>query len=281
MEDRLNNMNTVAILGLGLIGSIYARHLHEAGLLTASWNRTPKPDFPKAVASPLEAAEKAEVLIIVVSNPAAVESTIQSMLPALSPRHLIIQSSTIGPEDSTRFQQMVISTGARYLEAPFTGSKPAAEVKKTIFYLGGESDTVAAAEPVLGVFSAQRLHCGTGEQACTVKLAMNLQISAQVEALCEALFISRAAGVSDDTFFTCMKGNAAWSGVAALKEPKFCAGDYKPQFSVKHMLKDLRLLEECAAELPLLRIMTKILEYASQAGRKDEDFISIYKNLKK
>jgi len=279
MNDKENNMNTVAVLGLGLIGSIYARHLHEAGLLTASWNRTPKPETRNPASSPLEAAEKANVLIIVVSNPAAVESTIESMLPALSPCHLVIQSSTIGPEDSSRFQALVNSTGARYLEAPFTGSKPAAEVKKTIFYLGGDSDTVAMAEPVLSIFSEQRIHCGTGEQACTVKLAMNLQISAQVQALCEALFISRAAGVSDDIFFTCMRGNAAWSGAAALKEPKLRTGDFKPQFSVKHMLKDLRLLDENETGFPILRAMTKVLETASQSGRKDEDFSVIYKNL--
>jgi len=281
MDDQVKDQPSVAVLGLGLIGSIYARHLHDAGLLTASWNRTGKPEFPKAVTTPREAAQKADVLIIVVSNPAAVESTIQSMLPVLGSHHLIIQSSTIGPPDSIRFQSMVQSSGARYLEAPFTGSKPAAEAKKTIFYLGGDKEIISSAEPVLRVFSALRIHCGTGEQACTVKLAMNLQISAQIEALCEALFISRSAGVSDDTFFTCMKNNAAWSGAAALKEPKLRAGDYKPQFSVKHMLKDLRLLEECTSGFPVLRIMTKILESASQSGRKDEDFISIYKNLKK
>lgn len=275
----MNKQHTVGVLGLGLIGSIYARHLHAAGLLTASWNRTPRPDFPCAVTSPLEVAQNATTLIVVVSNPAAVESTIQSMLPALGPRHLIVQSSTIGPSDSTRFQAMVKAVGARYLEAPFTGSKPAAEVKKTIFYLGGDADAVAAAEPVLGVFSTQRIFCGTGEQACTVKLAMNLQIAAQVEALCEALFISRAAGVDDDTFFTCMKGNAAWSGAAALKEPKLRAGDFQPQFSVKHMLKDLRLLEERAPEFPVLRLMTRVLEKASQSGRKEDDFSVIYKNL--
>jgi len=271
--------NDVAVLGLGLIGSIYARHLHDAGRLIACWNRTPRPDAPLSVATAREAAEKATTLIIVVADPPAVAHVLTEIAPALNERHLIIQCSTIGPSDSTLFRSLVTATGAGYLEAPFTGSKPAAENKKTVFYLGGDDATMCRAEPVLSLISAQRLHCGVGEQACTIKLAMNLQIAAQAEALCEALLIARRAGVPDDTFFTCMKGNASWSGLAALKEPKLRDGDYSPQFSVKHLLKDLRLLENNTDSTPALRLLIERLELAEQAGRRDKDFISLYQNL--
>jgi len=278
MKDE-NKRDGVAVLGLGLIGSIYARHFDAAGLLTASWNRTPKPEMQKSVASPREAAEKADTLVVVVADPAAVQQVITSMLPALDSRHLIIQASTIGPDDSTKFYQMVTGAGAAYLEAPFTGSKPAAEAKKSVFYLGGDAETIARAEPVLNVISAQRIHCGTGEQACTVKLVMNLQIAAQTEALCEALFLARRAGVSDDTFFTCMKGNASWSGLAALKEPKLRAGDYDPQFSIKHLLKDLRLLDTAGDNLPALHMMINRLKQVAERGQNNKDYSIIYEEL--
>ena len=269
----------VAVLGLGLIGSIYARHLYDAGRLVASWNRTPRPDTPQAVATVREAAERASTVIIVVADPPAVAHVLTDIAPALTDRHLIIQCSTIGPSDSTLFRSLVTATGAGYLEAPFTGSKPAAENKKTVFYLGGDDATMRRAEPVLSLISASRLPCGTGEQACAIKLAMNLQIAAQAEALCEALLIARRAGISDDTFFTCMKGNASWSGLAALKEPKLRAGDYAPQFSVKHLLKDLRLLENNTESTPALRLLIERLELADQAGHRDKDFISLYQSL--
>jgi len=271
--------SAVGVLGLGLIGSIWARHLHGAGRLAASWNRTPQPDFPAWTGTPREAAEKADTLIIVVADPPAVEGVLAAMRPALGPRHLVIQSSTIGPSDSARFRALVEAGGARYLEAPFTGSQPAAEAKKTVFYLGGEADTIAAAEPALALISAQRIHVGTGEQACTVKLAMNLQIATQAEALCEALFLARKAGVSDDTFFTCMKNNASWSGLASLKEPKLRAADYSPQFSVKHLLKDLRLLDPAAGGLPALNMMIARLKRASESGQGNQDFSVIYRQI--
>jgi 3-hydroxyisobutyrate dehydrogenase-like beta-hydroxyacid dehydrogenase len=279
MNGEATSPPRAAVLGLGLIGSIWARHLHGAGALVASWNRTLQTDVPFWAPSPREAAEKADVMIIVVADPPAVENILHALMPVLAKRHLIIQSSTIGPSDSTRFRSLVESTGARYLEAPFTGSKPAAEARKTVFYLGGDAATIAAAEPTLSLFSAQRIHVGNGEQACMVKLVMNLQVAAQAEALCEALFLARAAGVSDDTFFTCMKGNASWSGLAALKEPKLRAADYSPQFSVKHLLKDLRLLELAGGRLPALSMIMDQLNKLVEAGLQNDDFSSLYRNL--
>ncbi|HMO51162.1 MAG TPA: NAD(P)-dependent oxidoreductase [Kiritimatiellia bacterium] len=279
MKQKNSGEPTVAVLGLGLIGSIWARHLDDAGLLAATWNRSHKPDAPRRVASPLAAAESADVLLIVVADPPAVASVLHEIAPALTANRLVIQSSTIGSADSTAFRQKVEAAGGRYLEAPFTGSKPAAQEKKTIFYLGGDTKTVEAAESTLSRISARRIHVGTGEQACAVKLAMNLQIAAQAQALCEALHTVRQAGVSDDTFFTCMKGNASWSGLSALKEPKLRTGDFDPQFSVKHLLKDLRLLEQAAGDLPALSMMIHRLKRLSERGLSNQDFIALYRLL--
>jgi 3-hydroxyisobutyrate dehydrogenase-like beta-hydroxyacid dehydrogenase len=270
---------TVSVFGLGLIGSIWAKHLDDAGLLAASWNRTPKPGAPKSIPMARETAEKSNVLIIVVADPAAVQQIIESIRPALTHEHLVIQSSTIGPSDSTRYRKLVTASGARYIEAPFTGSKPAAEAKKTVFFLGGDAEVIALAEPVLSVFSAQRIFCGTGEQTCTIKLAMNLQFAAMTEALCEALFLCRKAEINDDTFFTVMKSGAAWSPFAAMKEPKFRTGDFSPQFSVKHMLKDMRLLRENNGSQPALDLMIERLEKAERDGLRDEDYTAILKTL--
>lgn len=273
------NIGSVAVLGLGLIGSIWAGHLDRDGVLAATWNRTPKLNAPKPASSPREAAAMAHTLIIVVADPPAVARVLADMEPVLTPRHLVIQSSTIGPADSRRFREAVERTGAHYLEAPFTGSKPAAEAKKTVFYLGGEDSVVAEAEPVLQRISAQRIHIGTPEQACTIKLAMNLQIGAQMQALSEALYLSRKAGVSDDLFFTCMKGNASWSGLAALKEPKLRAGDISPQFSVKHLLKDLKLIRAMGEDLSALTMMIEQLENLASSGQADQDFSALYHQI--
>lgn len=271
-----SNQHTVAVLGLGLIGEIWARHLHEAGLLAAAWNRTPKPGTPCAVDTPRAAAEKARILIIAVADPQAVAQTLEPVLPVLNDSYVVIQSSTIGPDDSTHFRRLVTATGARYLEAPFTGSKPAAQERNLVYYLGGPGPVVTECEPVLKRLSAKRIHIGTGEQACAVKLAMNLQIATLTQALCEALHSVRRAGVSDEIFFECMRGNASWSPLAALKEPKLKARDYAPQFSVKHLLKDLRLLKKDTGAMPALDLMIKQLSACADLEQGDQDFSILY-----
>ncbi len=273
-------MIPTGVIGLGLIGSIWARHLHEDGWLAAAWNRTPKPDFPKAVSDLAEAPARAEVLILCLSDPPAVESVLGRLVSRLSARHLVIQTSTIDPACSARFAARVRATGAVYIEAPFSGSKPGAETRRTLFYLGGAPADIARAQPVFDRLSHQQHRVGDGPHAAAFKLASNLAIAAQIAALCEALALSRAQGLNDDTFFALMKTNMAWSGAMGIKEPKLRAGDYTPQFAVRHMLKDLRLARDsAAAPLPVCEMVIRQLESAAARGWADEDFAALFKLL--
>jgi 3-hydroxyisobutyrate dehydrogenase-like beta-hydroxyacid dehydrogenase len=277
----MSNPVSAGVLGLGIIGSIWARHLDAAGFLRASWNRTARPEFPRWTDSPAAAADVCDAMIVVVADPPAVESVLKAMLPRLAPRHVVIQSSTIDPVSSGRFEALVRDRGAHYIEAPFTGSRPAAEARKTVFYLGGADEALARAEPVLAQVSDTMLRIGTGAQAATLKLACNLQLSAQLEALCESLHWARKAGIPDGTFFDALRRNAAWSGLIALKEPKLRAADYSPQFSIKHMLKDMRLaLGSSPAPLPLVETVAARLQAAADGGWAEEDMCALYKTRK-
>lgn len=271
--------STIGILGLGIIGGIWARHHHDAGRLTGAWNRTPQPDFPHWRDSPAAVARAADLIQIVVADPAAVSSVLDQILPELNATKTVIQSSTIDPESSDRCRTRVLATGARYLEAPFTGSKPAALAKQTVYYLGGDEALCAELEPVLATVSAHRFRIGDHRQACTLKLAMNLNIAAQMQALAEALILARRAGITDDTFFQALERNISYSGLTKLKEPQLRQSDYAPLFSVKHMHKDMRLAAamDSASDLELLRTVRGRLAAAETAGYGDLDFAALFK----
>jgi glyoxylate/succinic semialdehyde reductase len=274
-------MTSIGILGLGIIGSVWARHYAAAGKLVGTWNRTPKPDAPFWKDTPAAVAAAADVIHIVVADPAAAESVIAQIVPQLGPGKVVVQSSTIDAASSAKFAKIVEGRGARYLAALFTGSKPAAEQRQTVFYLGGDRGLIAELEPLLSLISSKRFVIGTNEQACTLKLAMNLNIAAQMQALGEALMSSRWAGISDDVFFEALSHNVSYSGVAKLKEPKLRAGDFAPQFSVKHLHKDLRLMSGTAgcADLPVLDAVREALKTAEARGMGDEDYSAIIKLL--
>ena len=121
------------MLGLGLIGSAWAKNLMADGHALRCWNRTPK-DFPNFCPSIEEAVSQAQVIFIVVSDPPAVQAVLSQVDSTLRSEHLVIQSSTISPQWTLRFAEQVHRRGARFLEAPFTGSLPAAQQRQTVFY---------------------------------------------------------------------------------------------------------------------------------------------------
>lgn len=274
-------MKTIGVIGLGIIGRVWAGHYHAAGVLCGSWNRTPQPDAPQWQTTPEAVAHNADVLQIVVADPPAVENVLDRVLPVLRPGKTVVQSSTIDPDSSEKFRQLVLARGARYLEAPFTGSKPAAEERKTVFYLGGDTALIAELEPLLSIVSETRFHIGTNRQAATLKLAMNLNIAAHVQGLAEALTMARRSGLADDVFFGALAKNVSCSGVSRLKEPKLRSGDFSPQFSVKHLLKDLKLAAHTAggAEYPLLDTLQGVFHAAAIDGLGEEDISAVIKTL--
>jgi 3-hydroxyisobutyrate dehydrogenase-like beta-hydroxyacid dehydrogenase len=275
-------MQRITIIGLGIIGSAWAKNLHADGLTVRGWNRTPK-DFPFYESDLVKAVSDAEMIIIVVADPPAVEGILDQIVPHLKRGQLVAQSSTISAHWTKLFAKRVQATGADFLEAPFTGSKPAAEARKTVFYLGGTSELIEKARPVLQRISAQTLHVGDIGSASSLKLAMNLNLAVMAEALSESLTLTRAEGIADEKFFEALHMNVGRSGLSDLKEPKFRASDYAAQFSLKHMNKDLRLALETAdgLNLPVAAALKAFYSKGMDAGLGDDDFTGVIRLLDK
>jgi 3-hydroxyisobutyrate dehydrogenase len=271
-------MKTIGVIGLGIIGGTWAKHYEAAGVLAGCWNRTPQPAMPRWMDTPEAVVDAADAVQIVVADPPAVQSVLDRILPRLGAGKVVIQSSTIDPDSTDRFRAQVEARGARFLAAPFTGSKPAAEQRKTVFYLGGPAGVIAEVEPLLCLVSDVRLVIAAEpRKAAALKLAMNMNLAIMIEGLCEALTFARRAGISDETFFTALAGNVGSSGLAKLKEPKLRTGDFSPQFSVKHMHKDMRLASGSAGagRLPLLEAARERLRLADEGGSRDLDFSAV------
>ena len=275
-------MQRITVIGLGIIGSAWAKNLHSDGLTVRGWNRTPK-DLPFYESDLVKAVSEAEMIIIIVADPPAVAGILDQIVPHLKRGQLVAQSSTISAHWTKLFAKRVQATGAEFLEAPFTGSKPAAEARKTVFYLGGTSELIEKARPVLQRISAQLLHVGEIGSASSLKLAMNLNLAVMAEALSESLTLTRAEGIPDEKYFEALHMNVGRSGLSDLKEPKFRAGDYAAQFSLKHMDKDLRLALETAdgLNLPVAEALKAFYSKGMDARLGDDDFTGVVRLLGK
>jgi 3-hydroxyisobutyrate dehydrogenase-like beta-hydroxyacid dehydrogenase len=270
-------MQNVTVLGLGIIGSAWAKNLHTDGLQLRAWNRTPKKDLPYSEPDLVRAVTGAEMIIIIVSDPPAVEGILEKIVPHLVRGQLVVQSSTISARWTRLFCERVEATGATFLEAPFTGSKLAAEARETVFFLGGPAETVEKARPVLSRLSKKILHIGPLGSASSLKLALNLNLALMAESLSESLALARAEEIPDEKFFEALHANVGRSGLSDLKEPRLRARDYAAQFALKHMGKDLRLALETAEglSLPAANALKTLYDKGIEDGLGNDDFVGL------
>ncbi len=282
MSDLKESGLRPAVLGLGIMGEAIANNLEQDGLLCASWNRSTKKDSPKFFDSIEDAVSKANVLFILVSDGEAVSNVIDLIEPVLTQNHIVVQCATVKPEENIEFESRVEACGACFIEALIGGSKVAAVERKIPLYLGGNSDVVNKLEPLLAKISGKRIHVGKVGTASVAKLAMNLNLSMQLEALCESYAYAISNGLSDDQYFDVLKSNTGWNYLCEYKEPKLRARDYEPQFSVKNMLKDIRLAlatDKTDKGMSLLKKTESIYQTGEKSGLGDEDMIALYKMI--
>ena len=235
----------VGIVGLGIIGQRVAASLRRRGFHVFVWNRTPRP-FPNFVGSPAELAQLCDFVQIFVSDDEALLEMVQAMKQTLKAHHVVMAHSTVAPHTMRAAAEIVHRRGGQFIDAPFTGSKVAAEKGELVYYIGGDDAAYRRARPVLEASSKEIIEIGEIGQATTIKLATNMVTAATVQVAAEALALVHSAGLPLEKFAAAMRSNGSNSGTLAMKLPKMIEGDFEPHFSVKHMLKDVLIATRLA-----------------------------------
>jgi 3-hydroxyisobutyrate dehydrogenase-like beta-hydroxyacid dehydrogenase len=272
------SQKNIGLIGLGIIGSRIAAALRAAGFNVFVWNRTPRP-HPNFLGSPAEVAEACDIIQIFVADGRALMDVINEFGGKLTPNHIVINSSTIGPEATLEAAKLVESLGAKFLDAPFTGSKMAAEKAQLVYYIGGSDETLRQVEPVLRAGSKAIVKIGETGQAAAVKIATNMLVAATVQTLAEAMALVKKSGVPPESLAAALENHGVRSGLTDMKLPGMLKADFDPHFSVKHMLKDMQLAigmaQSHSVELPVTTAAARVLYDAANRGWTDLDFSSV------
>src|SRR5947209_16273793 len=281
--ERLASMSnptrkSIGVIGLGIIGRAIAANLRRKGFPVYVWNRSPQP-VPNFVGSPGELAGICDYIQIFVSDDEALLQTVEQLSEKLTPRYVVLAHST-GASDSMRAAAEVVERrGARFVEASFTGSKPAAEKGELVYYVGGTEAALREARPILEASSKAIIEIGTVGQASAVKIATNMITAASAQAAAEALALVQALGLPLEKFVEAMRANASYSGTLALKLPKMLDRDVQPHFSVKHMLKDKQIANQIALshylDLGVTAAARDQLLEQMQWGHGDDDYSAV------
>jgi 3-hydroxyisobutyrate dehydrogenase-like beta-hydroxyacid dehydrogenase len=278
----------VGLIGLGLMGKPMARNLLKAEFPLLVWNRTKERaddlvrEGAKWAASPRETASQADVLITIVSDPPAVEQVLwgdAGAFEGLRRGSVYIDSSTVSPELATRAAGACAERGVEYLDAPVTGGTWGAEKGELVFMIGGKQETLDRVKPVLEAVGKRFFLLGPNGAGQTVKLAMNLLLALQVEALAESLAIVRKAGLPGERLIEVMQSSMARAGVLDVKAPQMLKNDYPPSFPLRLMHKDVRLAVELAKKegvrLPAGEAAYATYSAVKDAAKEDLDYAAV------
>jgi 3-hydroxyisobutyrate dehydrogenase-like beta-hydroxyacid dehydrogenase len=271
----------VGLIGLGIIGSRIAAGLRTAGWQVFVWNRTAKP-VPNFLGSPAEVAELCDIIQLFVADSKALFDVLDSMRDKLGSRHVVVCNGTVGPEATLEAARLVEEKGAKFLDAPFTGSLGAAEKKQLVYYIGGDDATFLRAKPILEASSKAIVRIGAIGHAAIIKVVTNMLSAVSIQTLAEALAIVKKSGLDPEVLAAAMEHNACRSGVMDLKLPKMVSGDYEPHFSLKHMFKDVQLGIHIAnaldIDVPATTSTAGVMYGAMQKGHGDLDYSAVFKN---
>jgi 3-hydroxyisobutyrate dehydrogenase-like beta-hydroxyacid dehydrogenase len=284
----------IGLIGLGLMGRPMGMNLLKAGHSLTVWNRTASRADELVAAgatlakSPREAAAAADVLITMVSDPPALEGVLWGAdgkdggaLAALKPGSIYIDSSTVSPALARKIASTCAERGLRFLDAPVTGGDWGAKKGELIFMIGGDAETVKKVEPILAVMGKRWFHLGPNGAGQTIKLAMNLILALQVDALAEALALVTRAGLQGERLIEVMQSSMARSGVLDIKAKNLLNDEYAPSFPLRLMHKDLSLAldlgNQLGVALPATAAARETYNYVKGASQEDLDYSAVMK----
>jgi 3-hydroxyisobutyrate dehydrogenase len=277
----------IGFIGLGLMGRPMAANLLKNGFSVVLWNRTPgKTDAlaaagAKVAKSAREAASAADVLITIVSDPVALESVLwgEGALDAMRRGSVLVDSSTVSPALERRIATACAERGVESLDAPVTGGTWGAEKGELVFMAGGEPATLARVEPVLGAMGKKWFHLGPHGAGQIIKLAMNLLLALEVQALAEALALVAGAGIPAENLIGVMQASMARAPVLDIKAPMILKQDYTPSFPLRLMHKDLGLAMDLANQIgvpmPACAAAREVYSAVKGAAKEDLDYAAV------
>ncbi len=283
-------MQTVAVLGLGVMGSGMARNLIKSGFSVRVHNRTAEKAQPlvaagaQAASTPAEAAQGADIILSMVGDDEASRAMwlgANGALAAAKPGATLIESSTLSLGWVRELHQAAQARGLQFVDAPVAGSKQAAENGALTLFIGAQSEAVVdALQPVFAAVSQTQVYFGPVGSGATYKLINNMVAATHIAALGEGLALAQSAGLDPAVVTQTLASGAVASPVVKNKLPFAAARQYGDvHFALRWMRKDLtyalQLANELDQPLPVIAGVHEVYQMGMRAGLADQDFAAV------
>lgn len=286
-------MVSIGLIGLGVIGQIYAKNLIRAfGPILAFDTERQRTDAAVGLGAvgstnAAELATSAEVIILALPNPEAVKSVVsgeEGVLAGARPGTVIVDLSTIDPKTAVEMYEMAKVAGVDYLDSPISGGQPGgagtdgARAANVTFMASGDRAAFERARPVMKALGQKFFFLGGAGTGTRVKLLSNF-VSGMVNLIsAEAFALGAAAGIDAKTLMDVFdETDADCYFMQNYVRPRIEQGDFEPGFSVDLQYKDLRLMSEWAREegipAPINDLGVQLYQMARAAGLGGKDLV--------
>jgi len=274
------------------MGELMAMNLLKAGYGIHVYNRTiEKTDsLIKAGAirasSPKEIVEQSDISFVMLSEANAVKDVLtqeKGILEGIAPGKIIVDMSTISPEDSRAFAQLISEKGGIYLDAPVSGSVGPAKAGQLVILVGGEKAVMEICQPYFDVLGKETIHFGENGKGSAAKLSINLLLAIVGQGVGETLLLAEKAGLERGKVLEMIAQSAMNTPLFVGKRDMYETGEFPAAFMLKLMAKDLGLIKEQAdrldVDLPLAEAAKDTYISARDNGEGDSDMAAVYLEL--
>ena len=284
----------IGLIGLGIMGKPMAKNILKNGytdLLVNDHNQAPVAELVACgakAATNEEIGKTCDVVLTMLPNSPHVKSVMlgeEGMIRYMHPGQVFIDMSSINPIASQEIAAELAKVGVEMLDAPVSGGEPKAIDGTLSFMVGGKHEVFDAYKPLLSTMGASVVRCGDVGAGNTTKLANQIIVACNIQALAEALTLAQKAGVDPQLVFEAIKGGLAGSTVMNAKAPMMIAGNDKPGFKIDLHIKDLNNALDCAhsvgAPVPMTAQVQEVLQYLHNNGCGQNDHSAIAKYYEK
>lgn len=259
MNQKLKQIK-VAFLGLGVMGAPMSVNLVKQGYSVTAWNRTPKrpgvelaKDAGANIASNLaQAVTDADIIFTCLGDVADVEEVIlgEGVIKYAKANALVVDMSTIGTAAARKIARQLQKQGLRFLDAPISGGDIGAQQGTLTIMVGGKPADFQECKPLLAAMGKNITLCGEVGSGQAVKMCNQALAAIHMVALCEAIEIARSQGIDPNLMIEVCSTGAAGSWALSNLGTKIVQSDLAPGFMIRHILKDLRLVQEIMPQAP-------------------------------
>ena len=283
MDDK-----NVGFVGLGIMGKPMVRNLRNAGYsltvydVVGSAMEELVTEGAIGASSAREAAEASSVTITMVPDSPQSEAAIlgpDGVLEGASAGNGIIDMSSIAPGTSQKIGAACDAAGVDFLDAPVSGGEPKAIDGTLAVMVGGCQGVFDKYRGLLDVMGGSVVLCGGYGAGNTTKLANQIIVAINIEAVSEALVLARKAGLDPSVVYEAIKGGLAGSTVLDAKGSMMIEGNFTPGFRVKLHQKDLNNAlitgKELGVPLPVTALVQQMIGSLMNEGKGDNDHAAI------